>query len=99
MSTVSILMLVVCCMETGAATDRIPGYGLPRVFKTFHPITVPSLAYAYIVGGGGSLESSPEAVLWVYVSMVVRSSARPSRMVSFISWSRGTAGVDISSKV
>ena len=63
MSVVSILTLLTCSMDPGAATPFIPGYGLPRVFRIVHATTVPSLAYAYITGDGGSFISSPEAVL------------------------------------
>ena len=57
----SMRSLVVSC--TGFAADCMPGYGLPVVLRIFQPVTVPSLAYASIMGGGGSMASSPDGVL------------------------------------
>lgn len=52
-----------------------------------------------MTGGGGSIESSPEAVLCLNTSVPERSSARPKGTVSFESLSKGTDGVEVSSKV
>lgn len=55
-----------CCVaRAGADADIIPGYGVPLRLRMCQPTSVPSLAYAYMTGGGGSSESSPDAVLWL----------------------------------
>ena len=79
-------------------SELIPGYGTPEVFMTFQPMTVPSLAYRNITGEGGSSVVSPEAPAYCNGLLAVRSCASPKRTVSFISLSRGTEGVDVSSK-
>lgn len=86
-------------MGKGVVAVAIPGYGVPFVFNTLQPTTVPSLAYAYITGGGGRMRSSPDAVVCANVSLPVRSSVRPTSTVSFISLSRGTVGVEVSSNI
>lgn len=52
-------------IDCPANNSVIPGYAFPLVFTTCHAWRVPSLQYAYMIGGGGRSRSSPEAaVCW-----------------------------------
>lgn len=65
--------------------------------RTCQPAIVPSDTYAYMTGEGGNLTPSPDALVWWKGSVLVKSSSRPMRTVSFMSLSRGRLGVDVSS--
>jgi len=51
-----------------------------------------------MTGGEGSSCGSPDAVVWRYDSVFVRSKSRPIIIVSFWSLSRGKLGMEVSSK-
>jgi len=68
------------------------GYGVPRVFTTYHAVIVPSLAYAQTTGGGGTDTVSPVEVVTSYGVVFLRSSSNPIIVVSFWSASSGIEG-------
>lgn len=51
------------------------------------------------MGGGGTSCSSPEAPVNLNGSVSVRSNSKPNKTVSFKSASKGTEGVEVSSRV
>ena len=87
----------------GASTEDspgaffMPGYIFAVPLTICHPMNVPSLEYAYIIGGGGTSTFSPDGERWSYLFVVVRSRSKPKRMVSFMSLSNGRLGVYASS--
>ena len=89
--------LIGASTEDSPVTFFMPGYILAVPFTTCHPMKVPSLEYAYMIGGGGTSTFSPDAERWSYLFVAVRSRSRPKRMVSFMSLSNGRLGVYASS--
>jgi len=89
--------LIGASTDDSAATFFMPGYILAVPLTTCHPMNVPSLEYAYIIGGGGTSTFSPDGERWSYLFVAVRSRSKPKRMVSFMSLSNGRLGVYASS--
>ena len=89
--------LIGASTEDSVTTFFMPGYNLAVPLMTYHPMSVPSLEYAYIIGGGGTSTFSPEVERWSYLFVAVRSRSKPKRMVSFVSLSNGRLGVNASS--
>lgn len=89
--------LIGASTEDSAAGIFIPWYILAVLLMTYHPMNVPSLEYAYIIGGGGTSIFSPDGERWSYFFVEVRSRSKPKRMVSFMSLSNGRLGVYASS--
>jgi hypothetical protein len=87
----------------GASTEDstvmffMPGYIFAVPLMTYHPMIVPSLEYAYMIGGGGTSTFSPDGERWSYLFVPVRSRSKPNRTVSFRSLSNGRLGVYASS--
>ena len=52
--------LIGASTEESATAFFMPGYIFAVPLTTYHPMIVPSLEYAYIIGGGGTSTFSPD---------------------------------------
>ena len=58
-----VMLIGASVIEDEAKELIIPGYGDPLALTTCHAMIVPSLQYAYTIGGGGTSTFSPDTAV------------------------------------